>query len=188
MIRILCLLASLFASVVLGDFSITSPISAVWKAGSQEDIKWKEDSGADLTPSLVDLQLLSGPSNNLTVVLTIDVNVGGSSGLYKWSIPSQVPEGNQYVLRIGSGKNLKYSPYFIILNPNVAAGTPYTGSKGPVSGSDSGSGYSPVLNAKSGANTTDTNSKQTGKSSATLTLPCISVIVLLLPITVWNLI
>ncbi|ORY04831.1 hypothetical protein K493DRAFT_296803 [Basidiobolus meristosporus CBS 931.73] len=185
MIRILCLLASLFVTAVLGDFSITSPVSAVWKAGTQEEIKWKEDAGGDATPGLVDLQLLTGASNNLTVVLTIDVNINSTPGSYKWNIPGQIPEGNQYVLRIGSGKNQKYSPYFIILNPVVAAGTPYTGPKGPA-GSSENSGNSPVLNAKSGVNngSTDANSKP---SAASLSLPSLSIIApaLILSIGIW---
>ncbi|KAK9760852.1 hypothetical protein K7432_014710 [Basidiobolus ranarum] len=133
---------SLF-QMVAGDYALTSPINAIWDAGSEKIITWTETGGAS-TPATIDLALMSGPPTQLQLLSIIQQGVDSKAGQYKWQIPQDLPAGKQYAIRSGSGPNVKYTPYFEIKS-NVPSGStfnsPPSGNANP--GSSNGSTQTP---------------------------------------------
>ncbi|ORY01393.1 hypothetical protein K493DRAFT_298397 [Basidiobolus meristosporus CBS 931.73] len=99
------------ASLVAGDYALTSPINAIWEAGSSSH---RTETGGSPTPVTIELALMTGPPTQMQLLYVIQQSVDAKGGQYKWQIPQDLPAGKQYAIRSGTGPNVKYTPYFEI--------------------------------------------------------------------------
>ncbi|ORX94842.1 hypothetical protein K493DRAFT_301827 [Basidiobolus meristosporus CBS 931.73] len=156
-------LASIFvlAASVVADYSITQPVDGtVWKSGNKITITWLVNDSPPATPAKIDIALMSGPPEALQVKTVIASGVSSADGKYEWTVPANMENGQNYVVRAGNGPDVKYSHFF-----NVAGG-------GGASASPVPSGNSTQTPASSsGTSTASTSSTPSSSSQSTKSSP-----------------
>ncbi|KAL1919165.1 uncharacterized protein VTP21DRAFT_2547 [Calcarisporiella thermophila] len=109
----------LFAAGASAAPYITSPITGtIFKAGEKALISWQNGSQGPTT-----IKLMFGDPHALQQVGVITATAEGSSGQYMWDVPSNLPDGNQYAIVMGSAPDISYSTPFSIKSAS-GAGAP----------------------------------------------------------------
>ncbi|KAF2803300.1 uncharacterized protein BDZ99DRAFT_576208 [Mytilinidion resinicola] len=84
-------------------------------AGSSTELSWTSDDSS--TP--VSINLMKGPENDLTNVMTITASAKSVS--LAWTVPSSLDPGSDYILQLDQGDNVNYSGQFEITGGTVAS-------------------------------------------------------------------
>lgn len=155
---IIPLLAAAIVAAQDNSFSQPQPGDEL-KAGDAFVIRWNAT-----TDGQVALVLLQGKSDNLTPVLTISEGLE-NRGAVRWLVPSDLPDGDNYALRInpvGKADDINYTGQFKIsggkaVNTTTEAAAEATSSSANSSSSaDATSSASAVVPVTSGANSSTT--------------------------------
>ncbi|CAO3625167.1 unnamed protein product [Cunninghamella blakesleeana] len=148
-------LVSLISAQTQPIVSITSPLAKQsYTAGGQAIISWI-DPKVDTIPIIT---LSKGASTALQPVTEVAKNVNAKDGQYKWTIPANIPAGDDYAFVLGSSPNLAYTGQFTI---KAADGT-----QPPASSSSSGSGSGSGSSSGSGSTSPSASGSSAGSSSS----------------------
>ncbi|KAI9352377.1 Ser-Thr-rich glycosyl-phosphatidyl-inositol-anchored membrane family-domain-containing protein [Pilaira anomala] len=108
---------------------ITSPLTgATYTTGSTVIIRWMNP----VADTITQIILAKGISTNIQPVQTIATNVPTSAGQYSWTIPSDLPAGNDYAFALGTSPDISYTGQFTI-NAGAAPTTTTTNSSSDAS-------------------------------------------------------
>lgn len=156
---IIPLLAAAIVAAQDNSFSQPQPGDEL-KAGDAFVIRWNAT-----TDGQVALVLLQGKSDNLSPVLTISEGLE-NRGAVRWLVPSDLPDGDNYALRInpvGKADDINYTGQFKISGGKVANTTSEAAAEATSSSSanssssaDATSSASAVVPVTSGANSSTT--------------------------------
>lgn len=117
---------------------ITAPLTgATYTAGSTVQIRWINP----VADTITQIVLAKGISTNIQPVSTIASNVATSAGSYSWTIPADLPAGNDYAFALGTSPDVAYTGQFTInaASGDVTTTTTATGSSTASTASASGS-------------------------------------------------
>jgi PKD repeat protein len=79
---------------------VTAPIGGeFWGTGQTHAITWNQKG---LTGTDVSITLMKGASGQQTAVRTIAASVPASTGTYSWTIPTDIPAGSDYWIKVAS--------------------------------------------------------------------------------------
>ncbi|ORX95650.1 hypothetical protein K493DRAFT_407547 [Basidiobolus meristosporus CBS 931.73] len=96
---------------IQADIYLTDPIrGTVWNKGDVVNIKWVNFSNM----TTVDIGLAQGSAQSLNLVGPIASGVDPKVGTYPWQVPTTLPPGINYSVRIGSNGLYYWSHFFSI--------------------------------------------------------------------------
>ncbi|KAM3589295.1 hypothetical protein VKS41_000163 [Umbelopsis sp. WA50703] len=115
-------LTAIVSAVLAGSVNITSPQQGdVWEAGKEVDIVWD---AATAGSSPVSIILASGPAKALLIDLVVANKIPASQGHYKWTVPSNLKAGKNYVVEVGPNmKDISFAGYITVKGGSAASGS-----------------------------------------------------------------
>ncbi|KAG2186272.1 hypothetical protein INT43_002710 [Umbelopsis isabellina] len=115
-------LTAIVSAVLAGSVDITSPQQGeVWEAGKEVDIVWDAATAGN---SPVSIMLASGPAKALLIDMVVANKIPASQGHYKWTVPSNLKSGKNYVIEVGPNmKDISFAGYITVKGVSVPSGS-----------------------------------------------------------------
>ncbi|KAJ2956210.1 hypothetical protein NQZ79_g7927 [Umbelopsis isabellina] len=113
-------LTAIVSAVLAGSVNITSPQQGeVWEAGKEVDIVWDAATAGN---SPVSIMLASGPAKALLIDMVVANKIPASQGHYKWTVPSNLKAGKNYVVEVGPNmKDISFAGYITVKGGSVTS-------------------------------------------------------------------
>ncbi|KAI8880238.1 hypothetical protein K501DRAFT_191762 [Backusella circina FSU 941] len=152
--------------------SVTSPLTGTkYRAGTDVIIAWT-DPKVDIISQIT---LAKGKSTALTVLRPIANNVQAKDMKYTWSVPKDLPDGDDYAFEFGTSPNIAFAGPFTIeggtgaSSGGVTSGSPASPAAPGVAGAPAAGGATPAgpsSPSSTGTTGTTANGAMTSHSSA----------------------